>query len=234
MRIDNTEFIEKNILNFDNPDKFYVIKVFVRKKDVLNTECDHLFHETFGYHNERMITNLAFSNMEEYEKYKKYSKYLFEKIPNSRVYLNVNPKSTLKAMLLMQEEVQKINKDFLFGNTEVIKRLSSIAWTVQSVKATDYNRNENFVILDVDYRDERYFDINNIDLINNFKENILNKNKLKYFEYETIYGMHIVLPHKSYGFLQYSIKKLKDPEIIKFMDLEWVDIKENAACIMYA
>lgn len=233
--IDNEKLIKENFLNFENNDIFYLIKIFVRKKDAITSNSEDIFKNVFGSHNERLLASYVVNSLEDFEKYTKICKHLLKNVPYSRAYFNVNPKSKTKALLTLNNQVQKLMHAKIQNDAiDISKKIQSLSYSILSKPEANVHRNKNFIVVDVDVYEEKY----KSNLEDNLKKidyivRKIKELKIWYIQYKTINGLHIILKHKDMSILKNPKSKYcymwND-----FINNDFVDIKENAAILLYA
>lgn len=203
MIYDNSELILREFLKFYNDDTYYLIKIFSRKKDSLTSGEEDIFKNIFGSHNERMICTYCVKSREDFEKYFNISKHIVKSIPYTRAYLNVNPKSEIKSLVTLNNEVNKMLTAKLYGDKpKIASWIHGLSYSILSKPEANLNRDLNWVIVDVDLYDERYENIKEETILAyfNFKAELekanLKQHNINYVEYETPNGLHLLLSYK--------------------------------------
>lgn len=234
MIIDNYElFKDKIFKNSDNGETYFVLKVFVRKKDFKANGALDTYKGLFGSHSERVIYSTSFSNYEEFERYYQLIKILCDNIPYSRAYINTDVKDTRKTVLELGNKVNEITKRLIMkGETDtgLHREITKISRSITSLKECDANRNLNWILLDVDCfgEDNKEEDCNKV---LDFKYK-LDEFNINYIFYRTLNGFHILLSMK-------DASKFKNPngEFIsiynEFINNSFVDVKTNSAALLY-
>lgn len=240
MIYDNSQLILDNFIKFYNDDTYYLIKIFSRKKDSLKNMEEDVFKGVFGNHNERLITSFYVRSIDDFNKYFAITKYLVNSIPYTRAYFNVNPKSEIKSLVTLNNEVNKMLTAKLYGdNVKIAPWIRGLSYSILSKPEANLDRNYNWIILDVDIYDERYTNIaeqTNL-AYNNFKARIEKLNtegyNIKYIEYKTPNGVHLLLSHKYAPLFKNPKGELTDV-YNELISKESVDEKIDGAALLYA
>lgn len=234
MIIDNYELFRENLFNScENGETYYVIKVFVRKKDFKSNGAIDKFKGLFGSHSERVIYSTSFSNYEEFERYYNLVKIICDSVPYSRAYINTDIKDTRKTVVELGNKVNEITKRLIMsGKTDIglHREITKISRSITSLKECDADRNLNWLLLDVDCfgEDNKEEDCNKV---LDFKYK-LDEYKIKYIFYRTLNGFHILLSMK-------DASKFKNPNgeftsiYNEFVKNSFVDVKSNSAALLY-
>lgn len=234
MIIDNYELLKNKMFkSCDNGETYFVIKIFVRRKDFKANGSLDIYKELFGSHSERVIYYTSFSNYEEFERYYQLVKILCDNIPYSRAYINTDMKDTKKTVVSLFNKVNEISKRLIMkGETDtgLHREITKISRSVTSLKECDADRKYNWVLLDVDcFGEDNSPD--DWDKALKFKER-LDEVKIDNIFYKTLNGCHILLSMKDAG-------KFKNPKgdftqiYNEFVGNSFVDVKENSAALLY-
>lgn len=233
--LSNKDTIKENFLNFHDDDTFYVIKIFSRKKDAIVSNGEDTFKNVFGSHNERLIANYYIANEEDFEKYCKVAQHLVEKIPYTRAYFNINPKSKKKALLHLNNRVNELVTNFINNDkVDVGKKIQGLSYSVLSQQDADKARDLNWIILDIDvYEDKHKENVgSNCTKIVEF-ETMLKACEINFIQYRTANGHHFIINHKDYGKYFANPKSQLHKSYIDFISNDFVDEKKNAAALLY-
>lgn len=234
MIYDNSQLILDNFLKFYNDDTYYLIKIFSRKKDSLKNMQEDVFKGVFGNHNERLITSFYVKSIDDFNKYFAISKYLVNSIPYTRAYFNVNPKSEIKSLVTLNNEVNKMLTAKLYGdNIKIAPLIHRLSYSILSKPEANLGRNYNWIILDVDMHDERYTNIIKETSLayNNFKAKAKEYN-IEYIEYKTPNGFHLLLSYKYAPLFKNPKGKLFNV-YNELISKESVDEKIESAILLY-
>lgn len=188
-KIDNTELFRDNFLDryyFRNNEGevYYNLKVILRKKD--GNEDKMKF---FGAHDEKVMYHTVIDSKDKFEKELEYTKYLLRLEPKARVYVDTNLKSVKKSLVELGKQYNGLVSDYLNGNMQMgfSKRIFKSSKSATSVPDSNYSREANFLLYDVDgVMDEKIIDV----LIDKF--NLASDNGYA-FRYKTLNGLHILV-----------------------------------------
>ena len=234
MIVDNYELLKNKMFkSCDNGETYFVLKVFVRKKDFKANGSLDIYKGLFGSHSERVIYSTSFSNYEEFERCYQLVKILCDNIPFSRAYINADMKDTKKTVVSLYNKVNEISKRLIMkGETDtgLHREITKISRSVTSLKECDADRKYNWVLLDVDCFGEDNSPDDWYKALK-FKER-LDEVEIDNIFYKTLNGCHILLSMKDAG-------KFKNPKgdftqiYNEFVGNSFVDVKENSAALLY-
>lgn len=234
MLIDNYElFKDKMFKSCDNGETYFVIKVFVRKKDFKANGTIDAFKGLFGSHSERVIYSTSFSNYEEFERYYQLVKILCDNIPYSRAYINTDMKDTKKTVIHLFDKVKEISKRLIMkGETDtgLHREITKISRSITSLKECDADRKYNWILLDADCFGETNEE-NDCNTVLEFKYR-LDEAGINHVFYRTLNGFHILLSMK-------DASRFKNPKgdftqiYNEFVNNSFVDVKNNSAALLY-
>lgn len=187
--IDNTDLFRDNFLDrysfkTNEGEVFYNLKVILRKKD--GNEDKMKF---FGAHDEKVMYHTVVDSRDKFEKELEYAKYLLRLEPKARVYADTNLKSVKKSLVELGKQYNGLVSDYLNGNMQksFSKRIFKSSKSAVSVPDSNYSRNTNFILYDIDgVKDEKIVDA----LIDYFS---IASNHGYAFRYKTLNGFHILV-----------------------------------------
>lgn len=237
--VNNFELIKDKLFKpSEDGESFYIIKVFVRRKDVIEDPVlSEIYRNAFGAHSERLIDSFSVSTHKEFEDYFNLAKTLCDNIPFSRAYFNVNRKSTRKALRELNKQVTALSERIIMsGNVYpgMVKEISRIARSVTSIKEVDESRDQNWILLDCDFfesKHEKELKKYAFQLHYQLRDELKDHN-IDFVEYSTPHGKHILIPNK-YAHLFKNPKGEMFELYQHFIGLDCIDEKINAAAILY-
>lgn len=241
MLIDNTELVRDHFLDFQTNDEYYIVKVIVRRKDVIDNPKYEGYHTLFGSHHERFINYYTIRSIDEYDTLVPLIKNICNDNP-FRAYLCTDVKSYYKSIINLNEYIGEVYKDTILkhdrlikGNPLHYKKLEDVMKSATCKVESNVNRDRTYILLDID---NKSIEVNReiIDLMEKLRETDMNDS----IRYKTFNGSHILLPFKYYKEINYQIKKPNvnpSPLVNAYLALserEDVDVKKNAMLLLYA
>lgn len=253
MLIDNAILARERLLDFRSKDDYYIIKVIVRRKDVIDVPEYEEYHKLFGSHHERFINWYTVRSIDEYDKTVDLIRCICRNSP-FRAYICTDVKSHYKSINNLNDYVSAYYKHeaspfdkLIKGNSLQYKKFEDLMKSVASKTESTSNRDRSYILLDIDNK--------SIDMDHTIKEfckelnsvygcrnACLTDNPFRYWyiRYETFNGYHLILPFEIYKRINYQLKKpnskLDNVATIYFEleNHEDVDVKKNAMMLLYA
>lgn len=240
--IDNFELF-REFLNFSKEDYYYNIKIIVRAKDVGK---DSPYLKSFTTHNEHVVSWFSIYSLDQFNRMESFIKALLDNNP-FRAYIELNTKSNAKATYNLQNTINGNMADFLKSDMShyTVLRLDALVRSVVSKDNSCVNRDLSWVLLDID----NVLNTKSIykNTISNAVNSIRKKNIVPIYSYETITGIHVILPVKEYrryleisanmeygeGVNRYVPTNNIFSELNAILNYGPTDIKENANGLLY-
>lgn len=213
--IDNTDLFRDCFLGrcsfIENEGEvFYNLKVILRKKD--GNEDKMKF---FGVHDEKVMYHTVVDSRDKFEKELEYAKYLLRLEPKARVYVDTNLKSVKKSLMELGKQYNGLVSDYLNGNMQMSfsKRIFKSSKSVVSVPDSNYSRNTNFILYDID-------GVKEDKCIESIVEYINMSNTNSYaFSYKTLNGFHILVNPVVAGEFKQKYRKSIEDYIEEYLSL---------------
>lgn len=253
MLIDNIELVKDHLLDFRSKDDFYIIKVIVRRKDVIDNPKYKGYHDLFGSHHERFINWYTVRTMNEFNIIADLVRCICRDNP-FRAYISTDVKSHYKTINTLNDYIREYYKNeaspfdkLVKGNSLQYKKFEDLMKSSTSKSESTSNRDRSYILLDIDSKSTA---INN--KVTNLCDNLIldykykdvclkdNTSKQLYIKYDTFNGQHLILPFIIFKKIIYQLKKPNSKidnvasAYSKLMTHDDVDVKKCAMALLYA
>lgn len=253
MLIDNVELARERLLDFRSKDDYYIIKVIVRRKDVIDIPDFKEYHNLFGSHHERFINWYTVRTMDEFNTTVDLVRCICRNNP-FRAYICTDVKSHYKTINSLNDYIGEYYKNeaspfdkLVKGNSLQYKKFEDLMKSAASKVESTSNRDRSYILLDIDNKSiDMEYEIKELckNLNSNYgcKNACLTNNPFRYWyiKYKTFNGYHLILPFEIYKRINYQLKKPNSKldnvatiysELANHKD---VDVKKCAMMLLYA